>query len=180
VIDCGRQLGAPRRVPVARTFSSSHVHELRRSPLPACLIVLRSTSFSQCGGALVGEMDDCAVTVGKECLGVGALVPGRFGSILTLSDHPCFQVILPTRQDAATLQVCDEPLPGLVTADISPLTQSRLAFRLYSKAVVLGYRRSNHAQQVHTSLLQIEGVTSRTDTEVRRYHQLPLAERPYL
>lgn len=40
-------------------------------------------------------------------------------------------------------------------------------YRLYAKGKVLGYQRSHRAQQPQTSLLRIEGVTSRTDTQVQ-------------
>lgn len=38
--------------------------------------------------------------------------------------------------------------------------------RLYSKGVVLGYRRSRMIQDTNTSLVKIEGVTKKEDTEV--------------
>ncbi|EGD83477.1 ribosomal protein L35a [Salpingoeca rosetta] len=37
--------------------------------------------------------------------------------------------------------------------------------RLYSKAVFLGYRRGKHNQQTNTSLIRIEGVDSKADTD---------------
>lgn len=40
-------------------------------------------------------------------------------------------------------------------------TRRRNANRLYAKGVVMGYRRSKVRQYNHTSLLQIEGVTSK-------------------
>ncbi len=38
--------------------------------------------------------------------------------------------------------------------------------KLYSNAVVLGYRRSKSTQQVGTNLLRIEGVKNRKDVDV--------------
>jgi ribosomal protein L35AE/L33A len=40
--------------------------------------------------------------------------------------------------------------------------------KLYSNAVILGYRRTKSVQQEGTSLLKIEGVKSRQDTDVCR------------
>ena len=41
-----------------------------------------------------------------------------------------------------------------------------LCLRLYTKGIVLGYRRSLHKQRPNTSLLKLEGVSSRKETSV--------------
>lgn len=49
--------------------------------------------------------------------------------------------------------------------DYFSVCQHTHTHRLYVKGIFVGYKRSKHVQQPHTSLLKIEGVENRKDTE---------------